>query len=243
MKKVLLSAVVCVVLFSVSLNAQSFQLGAGLGYSVPSGNYGGETTGFYSGTEYGMGSGFNVHAKARLGLVFINVFGELGYTSFSGEGKAGENRGTVNVSNTILSLKAGPELKLSLPAAPITPYLQAFASYNSFSGTVEIQGVSKVPSGEFDIETGSRIGLGAGAGLLFSLAGLNLDINIQYHLMNIAGKEFSAENPTSHDRLDNYTKINDEKDPLYTAGSDEHFIKGSRSINAIELKLSVLFGL
>jgi len=243
MKKVLFSIGVFIVLFSFSLNAQSIKLGAGAGYLVPSGDYGGETPGFYSGTEYGMSSGFNVHAKARLGLVFMNVFGELGYSSFSGEGNAEENRGTINISNSILSLKIGPEFQLSLPASPVTPYLQGFASYNSFSGTVDIKGVSSVPSGEYDIEGVSRIGLGLGAGVMFSLAGLNLDLNVQYHLMNIGGKEYSVENPTSHDRLDNYTNLNDDKDPLYSAGDDEHIIGESRSINAIELKLSVLFGL
>lgn len=243
MKKKLFSIGLIIVLFSLSLHAQSFQVGAGVGYSVPSGDYGGETTGFYSGTEYGMSSGFNVHAKARLGFIFMNVFGELGYSSFSGEGNALENRGTLNISNSVLSIKAGPEFKLSIPTAPVTPYFQGFASYNSFSGTVEIKGVTNVPSGEFDIQSSSRIGLGLGAGVLFSLAGLNLDVNVQYHLMNLGGKEYLVEKATSHERLDNYTNLNDDKDPLYNADNDDHFIGGSRTINAIELKLSLLFGL
>jgi opacity protein-like surface antigen len=240
--KIIYSVILSILLMSASLNAQSFKVGAGIGYSVPAGDYGGETTGFYNGTEYGMSSGFNVHAKARLGFVFMSIFGEVGYSSFSGEGNAEENRGTLNISNSIISIKAGPEFQLSIPTSPITPYLQGFAAFNSFTGSVDIKGVSSVPSGEYDIQSASRIGLGLGAGVLFDVAGLNLDLNIQYHLMNVAGKEFTSVISTSHDRLESYTALNDEKDPIFNVNSD-HFIGDSRSINAIEIKLSVLFGL
>jgi len=245
MKKVTsLATILFIIIFAVQTNAQiTFQVGGGLGYSLPSGDYGGTTAGFYDGSEYGMESGFNLHAKARLGLLFLNAFGEIGYTSFSGSGEAEPGRGSLDVSNKLFSIKVGPEFSLSIPLSPITPYLQGFVSYNSISGSVDIQGVSDVPSGEYDIESATRIGLGAGAGVIFSLAGLNLDLNIQYHVINIAGKEYNVLSTTSHDRLDNYTSLNDDKDPLYNIGSDDHFIGDSRGISAIEIKLSVLFGL
>ena len=70
--------------FTYQTNAQvTLQIGAGLGYSTPTGDYGGNTTEFYNGTKYGIESGFNYHAKARVGLLFLNVFGEIGYTTFS----------------------------------------------------------------------------------------------------------------------------------------------------------------
>ena len=77
-----------ILLFAYQTNAQvTLQIGAGLGYSTPTGDYGGRQTEFYNGTKYGIESGFNYHAKAKCGLLFINVFGEIGYTTFSGEGE------------------------------------------------------------------------------------------------------------------------------------------------------------
>lgn len=247
MKKTLLlslTALLFVSIFTYQTNAQiTLQVGAGVGYSIPSGDYGGTTQEFYSGTKYGMEPGFNLHAKARVGILIINAFGEIGYTSFSGSGEAEPGRGSLDLSQKLLSIKVGPEFPISIPLSPITPYIQGFVSYNSISGTVNIQGVSDVPSGEYDMASASRIGLGAGIGVMFGLAGIKLDVNIQYHAVNIAGKEYKLETVTSHKRLDNYTSLNDDKDPLYILNSDEHFIKDSRGISALEFKLSVMFGL
>jgi hypothetical protein len=72
---------------------------------------------------------------------------------------------------------------------------------------------------------------------------VKLDLNIQYHLINFTGNEYKIENVTSHDRLDNYTSLNDGKDPAYLSGSDTHFIQEDRGIGAMEFKLTALFGL
>lgn len=232
-----------VFLSSVQTNAQiTFQVGAGLGYSVPTGDYGGSTIDFYNGTKYGMESGFNFHGKARVGLLFINAFGEVGYTTFSGSGESAPGQGSVDLSNKIFSIKVGPEFPLTIPLSPITPYIQGFVSLNTISGTVEFKGISALPTGKYDIASATRVGLGAGAGVMFSLGGIKLDANIQYHLMNIAGKEYKIENLTSHERLDNYTSLNDDKDPAAGTTTD-HFIADSRGISALEFKLSVMFGL
>lgn len=224
-------------------NAQiTFQVGGGLGYSVPSGDYGGSAAEFYQGNKYGMESGFNFHGKARLGLLFINAFGEVGYTTFSGEGETVAGGGTVNNSHKIVSMKVGPEFPINIPLSPITPYLQGFVALNTISGKVEFKGTAGVPSGENDIASATRVGLGAGLGVMFSLGGIKLDANIQYHLINFAGKEYKIESPTSHTLLDNYTNLNDDKDPAAGTVMD-HFIADSRSMSAIEFKLSVMFGL
>ena len=224
-------------------NAQiTFQVGGGLGYSVPSGDYGGSAAEFYQGNKYGMESGFNFHGKARLGLLFINAFGEVGYTTFSGEGETVAGGGTVNNSHKIVSMKVGPEFPINIPLSPITPYLQGFVALNTISGKVEFKGTAGVPSGENDIASATRVGLGAGVGVMFSLGGIKLDANIQYHLINFAGKEYKIESPTSHTLLDNYTNLNDDKDPAAGTVMD-HVIADSRSMSAIEFKLSGMFGL
>ncbi|HQF43269.1 MAG TPA: outer membrane beta-barrel protein, partial [Ignavibacteriaceae bacterium] len=129
-------------LFSTQANAQiTFQIGAGAGYSLPTADYGGTTVDFYKGTKYGMNSGYNFHGKVRLGLLFINAFGEIGYSNFSGEGEIieGNNNSTVDVSNKVLSLRLGPEFKFDIPLSPITPYFDAFISLNTFNGTVQFK--------------------------------------------------------------------------------------------------------
>ena len=112
----------------------------------------------------------------------------------------------------------------------------------TISGTVEFTGISGVPSGEQDLNSATRIGLGAGLGAVFSLGGIKLDANIQYHLINMGGKEYKIETITSHTRLDQYTNLNDAEDPSAGTLSD-HFITDSRNMSAIEFKLSLMFGL
>ncbi|MFZ2322196.1 MAG: outer membrane beta-barrel protein [Ignavibacteriaceae bacterium] len=246
MKKTYLSfltAFLVIIIFTYQTNAQiTIQVGGGVGYSVPSGDFGGDPVDFYNGTKYGMNPGFNVHGKARVGFLFLNVFGEIGYTSFSNDGgiDPANNNKTVDVSTKVFSVKLGPEFKLNIPMSPITPYLDAFVALNSFSGTVEYKGVPDLPSSEQDINSATRIGLGAGGGVLFKLGGINLDLSVQYNLMNIAGKDFEG---TKDNRLDSYIYLNDDKDPLYTVNDDKHILSDSRSISALEFKLTVMFGL
>ena len=76
-----------VILFLVSSNIYSqisLQIGGGLGYISPVGDYGGSTVDFYNGTKYGMSSGFNYHAKARVGLLGFNLFGIIEYSTVIG---------------------------------------------------------------------------------------------------------------------------------------------------------------
>ncbi len=232
-----------ILLFSFQSNAQiTLQLGAGAGYNVPLGDYGGTTVDFYNGTKYGMKSGYSFNGKARVGLLFLNAFGEIGYTNFTGSGESEPGKGNVDISNKIFTLKVGPEYTLDIPLSPITPYFQGFVSLNTFSGDVEFTGVTGVPSGKYDIASATRVGAGAGVGVLFSLGGIKLDANIQYHLMNLVAKEYKITNVTSHTRLDNYTNLNDDKDPL-TGTTSDHFISSSRGISALEFKLTAMFGL
>ncbi len=238
----LLSALFVLVL-NIQTSAQiTLQIGGGLGYSIPTGDYGGSVADFYNGTKYGMKSGINFHGKARVGILFLNAFGEVGYTIFSGDGDVQSGGGTIKNSQKIISMKIGPEFPINIPLSPITPYVQGFVALNTFSGDVEFTNVTSVSNGKKDLASAIRIGLGAGVGVMFSLGGLKLDANIQYHLLNLAGKEYKIDNVTSHTLLDNYTSLNDDKDPL-AGTTTTHIISNSRGITAMEFKLSVMFGL
>ncbi len=235
-----------ILIFILTISAYSqvtFQAGVGLGYTIPTGDMAGKTTDFYSGKKYGLSNGINLHAKARIGVLSFNVFGEADYSTFSNTGESEPGQGDVEVSQKIVSLKAGPEFSLGLPLIPITPYVNVFLSINTISGKVKFQGVSGVPSGTSDIKSATRYGFGVSGGIMFDIStNLSLDLNLQYNNNNAFGREFNLGNVTSHERLDNYTNLNDDKDPLFGLTSDR-IISDSRTLSSIEIKATVMFGI
>ena len=244
MKRTVILFFLFTLLVSTDVYSQiSLQVGGGLGYISPTGDYSGSTVDFYNGTKYGMSSGFNYHAKARVGLLGFNVFGIIEYSTISGDGESEPGQGEVENSHSIFSIKAGPEFNFSPPLSPLGFYLDGFVAINTFSGTVKFQGVSQVPSGERDLESDTRIGVGAGGGILFDiLPVVTLDFGIHYNFYNLFGKQYTSIS-TSHERLDNYTSLNDDKDPLYQAGDDEHIIADKRSMNAWQFTLTAMIGI
>lgn len=244
MKNFLLLFTALVLLISPQLYSQvTLQIGGGLGYIAPTGDYSGSTIDFYNGTKYGMSSGFNYHAKARVGLLGLNLFGIIEYSTISGDGESEPGQGTVENSHGVFSIKAGPEFNFSVPLSPIGFYLDGFVSVNTFSGTVKFQGVSEVPSGERNLESATRFGVGAGGGVLLDILPIvTLDFGVHYNLYNLFGKNYSSVS-TSHERLDSYTALNDDKDPLYELGNNDHIISDSRSINAWQFTLTAMIGI
>jgi len=231
-------------LFSPNLYSQiSLQIGGGLGYVSPIGDYGGSTVDFYNGTKYGMSSGFNYHAKARVGLLGFNLFGIIEYSTVSGEGESEPGQGEVENSHSIFSIKAGPEFNISPPLSPVGFYVDGFISVNTFSGTVKFQGVAQVPSGEYDLESATRFGVGAGGGVLLDLIPIvTFDFGIHYNLYNIFGQTYTG-TTTNPKRLDAYTSLNDDKEPLFGTDEDISVIENTRAINAWQFTLTAMIGI
>lgn len=240
----------CISLVVVSLGLVStaegqvtFQVGGGGGVLLPMGDYGGETTEYYAGTKYGLSTGYNLQAKARVGLVGFTIVGGIGYghLSNSGDGEAG--RGKVEVSQSIFTIKAGPEFSIPLPGAPLTPYVGANIAWNSISGETTFQGLTAVPSGTFDVASASRVGFGINAGVVFKLGtGMNLDIGAEYAFVNPLSKEWKVAERADI-RVDSYKSLNDEKDPLYATGNNDHFVAGTRSISTFQIMATLMFGI
>lgn len=219
------------------------QVGGGISYNLAQGDAAGSTEDFYNGTKYGLSNGISFFLKGRAGLLGTSFFVEIDYLKLSGDGSADENRGSVEVNQTVVNIKLGPELLIDIPLSPVTPYFAPYLSLNNFSGDVKFQGVSKVSSGTYDLKSATRIGAGGAAGILFKLnPAMKIDLSIHYQLMNLFGKEFSSVS-TSHERLDSYTSLNDDKDPLYSATSDSHIIADKRSINNLQFKVGLMIGL
>jgi len=244
MKKAVILFALIALLVTPNLYSQvTFQLGGGLGYISPVGDYGGSTIDFYNGTNYGMSSGFNYHAKARVGLLGLNLFGIIEYSTVSGDGESEPGQGQVENSQGIFSLKAGPEFNFSVPLSPIGFYFDGFVSVNTFSGTVKFQGVSQVPSGEYDLGSSTRFGAGAGGGVLLDiLPVVTLDFGVHFNLYNVFGQQYTG-TTTNPKRLDAYTSLNDEKDPLYGIDDDIYIVENARAINAWQFTLTAMVGI
>lgn len=244
MKKLLTVFLFLTLFFSSSLFAQiTAQVGGGISYNLPQGDAAGSTEDFYNGKKYGLSNGISFFLKSRVGLLGTSLFAEIDFLKLSGDGSADENRGTVEVKQNIFSIKLGPEILIDIPLSPVSPYFAPYLSLNNFSGDVKFQGVSKVSSGTYDIKSATRIGAGGAAGIIFKLNPvMKIDLSLHYQLLNLFGKEFSSVS-TSHERLDSYTSLNDDKDPLYSDTSDSHIIADKRSINNLQFKVGLMIGL
>ena len=232
-------------LTSTAQSQVSLQAGGGLGIIIPTADYEGSTIEYYSGTKYGLSTGFNLHGTLRIGLPAISLVGGLGYSSLSNEGNSEPGQGRVEVSQKIITLKAGAEYHFEIPASPVTPYVTTNLAINRFSGETSFQGVSRVSSATYVVNSAVRFGIGFGGGAIVDIqSGLSLDIGIQYNLMNVGGKSWEDVNPQQDQRIDTYLALNDGKDPLFPFGDErEHFVYKNRTIHTILFTVSVMFDL
>ncbi|HLF20762.1 MAG TPA: outer membrane beta-barrel protein [Bacteroidota bacterium] len=241
-------SVVLIALMAITItpsrSQMNLKLGGGIGIAGPASDLAGSTLDYYSGSNYGLSSGLTIHGKVKLGFSGLNLTGEVDYTSLRNTGNSEPGQGSVDISQKILSLKLGPEFRISIPALPFTPYLGANLALNKFSGETAFQGASKVPSATYSVKDVSRFGVGFSAGSEVTIGPLlTLDFTVSYNLMNVSGKEWEDVNPGVDQRIDSYLALNDGSDPQYAAGDDKHFIANERSIRSILFTVSILFGL
>jgi len=242
-------AVTFLVVFSaasiVPLDAQvALKLGGGIGITSTVSDLNGNTMEYYSGTRYGLNSGMNIHGKAKIGLSGLDLVGEMDYSSLGNTGNSEPGQGNVELSQKIFSLKAGPELHISIPALPIAPYIGVNVAWNRFSGETIFRGVAKVASATYSVKEATRLGVGFTIGTEVSIGpALTLDFTTSYNFMNLSGNEWEDVNPTINQRIDTYLSLNDSKDPQFVAGDDKHFVANDRSIHSMLFTVSILFGL
>jgi hypothetical protein len=220
------------------------QLGGGIGIAIPSSDFSGSTQEYYNGSRYGLGSGLNLHGKAKISWSAWNIAGEIDYSSFHNTGYSEPAQGAVDISQHILSVKAGPELRIGVLELPVVSYIGANIAMNRFAGETKFQGVSKVPSGTYSLKPTTRFGIGLSAGSEVAFGPyLSLDFNVSYNVMNAFGKEWDDGNPATAQRIDSYLSLNDATDPQHAPGDDKHFVSHERTISTIQFTVSVLFGL
>jgi len=221
------------------------KLGPVIGLTTPSSDYSGEVKDFYAGTKYGMSSGVNFGAMGKVQFGPLNGRVSVSYASLSNSGVPDPTHPntSLEVKNNILMITLGTEFGFGIPFSPVKPYAGIDVLFSTIGGTVNYQGTSDVSTGEKDIKSASRTGLGLAVGSEISFGStFVLDISLRYNLINLFGKSYDGV-ANSNNRIDAYTSLNDAADPDYSAGDSKHPIGSSRSISTIQLQLGILFGL
>lgn len=233
------------VLFLLPVLAESqirLVIGPSIGLTSPTIDYSGETSDFYTGTKYGLRSGINFGAIAKVTLGPLNGKLTVSYASFSNSGKGDitKTNSTLEVKNNIFMITLGTEFGFAIPLSPIRPYAGIDVLFTTISGTFNYQGTSDVASNEHSIESSSKTGLGLNLGSEIKFgASTSLDLSLHYNLINLFGKDFKS---GGTNRIDSYSSLNDAKDPAYNALDAKHFIGNDRTIATIQIQAGLLFG-
>ncbi len=132
---------------------------------------------------------FGLKAKFALPLIPLKINGHFHYTPMSGEYVVGP--ASVETSSSIMTISVGGEW--SLIPGPLSPYLGVDLQMNNFG---ETKVITKTPGSTNEIKADgeSRMGLGLGAGIEFTLLpSFDLDVAVKYNLLNLVGKEDGEE--------------------------------------------------
>ncbi|MCX7834397.1 MAG: hypothetical protein N2490_09340 [Ignavibacteria bacterium] len=245
MKKQFIFFILLMVLLPLTFGFPQLRFEGGIngGITIPTGDYSGTMADFYSGTKYGLSTGFNIGGYASLVTPILSGRISLNYSHLKNDGNPppSEGGGTIELNHNILTIGIGPQYNIPLPASPIKPFLVAELLIVSISGETNFKGVSSVPSGTYKIPSATRLGFGITGGFNYDFGMYGISVQAKYNLLNLAGKEFKSDDPTK--RLSSYTNLNDEKDILYAPGSNIHIIGTSRNISTIQLNLGFNFSL
>jgi opacity protein-like surface antigen len=246
MKKILKFLIIpfAIIIFNnPSFSQLHISLGPALGYTIPSGDFGGNTTDYYNGTKYALSGGIDFGAMGRLGLGPINLQLSLLYTPLSNNGVADATKpnSSVEIKMHLFTIALGTQFGFGVPLAPVKPYVGLDLLFTTIGGSFRFQGVSNVNSNSNDMNSATRTGLGFAAGVNIQLLSTSLDLSLRYNLINLFSKRFEAPNG---ERIDSYLYLNDDKDPNYsTASNEKHPIGSSRTISTIQFQVGVMFGL
>jgi opacity protein-like surface antigen len=220
-----------------------FKIGPVIGLTSPTSDYSGNTEDFFNGTKYGMSSGINFGAMGKINIGPIGGRVSVVYSSLSNEGLGDPDypNSSLNLTNSQLMFTLGAEFGFTIPFTPIRPYAGIDVLFTSTSGTFNFQGTQRVASGENDIASSSRTGLGFALGTEIGFGKtFILDLSLRYNMINLLGKEFTA--VTNANRIDSYKNLNDDADPNYSSTDEKHPIGNDRQIATIQLQLGLIFG-
>ena len=215
------------------------QFGGGGQIMIPTADFGGSVADFYSGVRYGQSVGIGINVKTRFDLEGVPLAATMEYSILRNKGMA--ELGEIELEHRIFSLKLGPEVFLTL-GGPFTGYISANIALNNLGGDVTFKRISTLPDTAFIMRSGERLGFGLTSGVLVELyPAANLDISLNYNFINPLNHVWEDSNPDKDQRLDSYISINDAKDPEFSANDQKHFIPNARSIQTLQLTITLIF--
>lgn len=243
MKKIFLITILVLSSASVSYSQLKIVLGPTIGYTLPTGDYSGNPSDFYTGTKYGLSSNINFGAMGKLSLGPINFNLSAVYTPLSNSGVADltHPNSTVEITQHLFTIGIGSQYGFGLPLAPVKPYIGFDILFSTLSGSAKFQGAAGINSSNIEMSTATRTGLGIAAGLEFKLMSTSLDLSLRYNMINLFSKSYEG-SLTPNNREPSYMFLNDAKDPNYSSGDIKHPIGSDRSITTVQLQLGILFG-
>ncbi|MGB2867767.1 MAG: hypothetical protein WBD36_04905 [Bacteroidota bacterium] len=221
---------------------EPMQIGLGGALLFPAGDYGGTTAEFYQGKSYGLSAGPGFHLKGRFECAGLSWFAQIEYFVIKNHGEAIPGQGRIDISGKLFVLKAGPEVSLDIPSLAATAYFGGDIAINNIGGDIAFQAAPNVPDESFIMNSASRLGFGFTAGLLMKLNPRStLDVGASFNVVNPFRKSWTSDDPTA--RVSSYRSLNDAADPLFIRNDTNHFLEGSRSVNAFVVAISVLFAI
>ena len=217
------------------------QLGLGGAFLFPGGEYGGSTADFYQGKKYGLSAGPGFHIKSRFECVGLLWSAQIEYFVVKNQGEAAPGQGRIDISGKMFALKAGPEFSFDISSLAAA-YCGGTIAINNIGGDISFQAAPGVPDESFIMNSASRLGFGATAGILVKLnPRATLDLGASYNFVNPFLKNWKSDDPTV--RVSSYKSLNDAADPLYYGSDPNHFVAHARSVNAFVVSLTVLFAI
>ncbi|HEY3251056.1 MAG TPA: opacity family porin [Ignavibacteria bacterium] len=227
------------ILVNIIYSQVKFSAGPVIGFTIPVGDYSGETSDYYNGTMYGLSGKFHFGAMFRAKFSHLNGRLAIIYSplSQSGISEPDKPNSFVEVKHNLLTIAIGPEYSF-ISSGSVRPYIGADLLITSISGQTTFHDVAKVPTGTFSLSSATRLGLGIGTGVNIAVGKkYSVDVGARFNLHNLLGKSYTV----GDERIDAYLFLNDDADPIFPNDLDKHPIGSSRSISTFQLNLAFLF--
>jgi len=234
---------VCIFFPVSSLYSQLF-IQPTVGVTIPTADYSGSISDYYSGKAYGLKPGINFALVFSINpsIPHVNLDFGISYSVLKNSGSANpSSNGNIDLKQNLLTVFAGPIYYfLSNQSAALHPYFGISFLYTNIDGSVTFSRVQNVPDGSYDMKTDDRFGIGFMLGNDFPIGENNgITIEFDYNIINAFGKNFNNGGNTG--RIGSYQSLNDDKDPFYSSGDPNHPISKSRSISVFQLNIGYYF--
>jgi hypothetical protein len=214
-----------------------------VGVTVPTSNYSGSLSDYYSGNAYGLKPGINYGLVFSLPIGIQHTILDLGvnYSTLENSGSVYFSNDNIDLKQNLLTVYIGASyFPYPNQSDALHPYFGINFLYTNINGSVSFTQVQNVTDGSYDMSTDDRFGIGFKFGNSFSVGDRSgVEIEFDYNIINAFGKKFNSGGNSS--RIGSYQSLNDDRDPFYSPGDIDHPISKSRMISVIQLTIGYYF--